>query len=88
MLIAAGQAHPVMPPLVAREAAGAVARLNEVIIDAVTCGEELDHLVSPVLGAAVEDAEQAASVPRESIARIVEHRAPLFRGLGVLPQAG
>jgi SAM-dependent methyltransferase len=134
MLIAAGQAHPVMPPLVAREAAGAVARLNEVIIDAITRGEELDHLVSPVLGAAVltnplealtigallygvkpddlngltssvsramqvggrtvtrdgaavEDAGQAASVLRESIARIVEHRTPLFRGLGVLPQA-
>jgi len=53
MLISAGHAHPVMPPLVAREAAVSVARLNDAIIDAITRGEELDYLVSPILGAAI-----------------------------------
>lgn len=54
LLIGAGHAHPVMPPLVAREAAAAVARLNDAIIDAITRGGELDYLVSPILGTAVE----------------------------------
>jgi SAM-dependent methyltransferase len=54
LLIGAGHAHPVMPPLVAREAAPAVARLNDAIIDAITRGGELEYLVSPVLGTAVE----------------------------------
>jgi SAM-dependent methyltransferase len=54
MLIAAGRAHPVMPDLVVREAADPVDRLNAAIIDAVTRGEQLDYLVSPLLGAAIE----------------------------------
>jgi len=54
MLIAAGHAHPVMPPLMAHEAAPVVARLNDAIIDAITRGEELSYLVSPLLGAAIE----------------------------------
>ncbi len=54
MLIAAGRAHPVMPPLVSREAAASVARLNDAIIEAITRGEELDYLVSPISGAAIE----------------------------------
>jgi SAM-dependent methyltransferase len=54
MLIAAGRAHPVMPDAVVREAATPVGRLNEAIIDAVTRGEQLDHLVSPRLGSAIE----------------------------------
>jgi SAM-dependent methyltransferase len=54
MLIAAGHAHPIMPPLLGREAAAAVGRLNDVIIDAITRGEELGYLVSPVLGTAFE----------------------------------
>lgn len=54
MLIGAGHVHPVMPPLLAREAAVAVGRLNDVIIDAITRGEEFSYLVSPVLGSAIE----------------------------------
>jgi SAM-dependent methyltransferase len=54
MLIAADRAHPVMPDVVVREAAAPVARLNAAIIDAVTRGEQLDHLVSPLLGTAIE----------------------------------
>jgi hypothetical protein len=54
MLIASGRAHPVMPDLVAREASAQVSRLNDAIIDAVTRGEDLGYLVSPLIGSAVE----------------------------------
>jgi SAM-dependent methyltransferase len=54
LLIAAGHAHPVMPDLVAREAAASADRLNDAIIDAVRRGEQLDRLVSPLLGSAIE----------------------------------
>ncbi|MSP00370.1 MAG: methyltransferase domain-containing protein [Acetobacteraceae bacterium] len=53
MLIAAGRAHPVMPDLVAREATARVSRFNDAIIDAITRGEDLGYLVSPVLGSAI-----------------------------------
>jgi SAM-dependent methyltransferase len=53
MLITAGHAHPVMPPEVAHQAEAAVGRLNGAIVDAVTRGEELGYLVSPVLGSAI-----------------------------------
>jgi hypothetical protein len=54
MLIAAGLAHPIMPPLTSREAAAPAGRLNDAIIDAVIRGEEAGYLVSPILGAAIE----------------------------------
>ncbi len=54
MLIDAGHAHPVMPPHQARETAAAAGRHNAAIIGAVTRGEELGWLASPVLGSAVE----------------------------------
>jgi ubiquinone/menaquinone biosynthesis C-methylase UbiE len=53
MLIAAGHAHPVMPPEVAQKAAAAVGQLNEAIVEAVSRGEEPGYLVSPVVGSAV-----------------------------------
>jgi SAM-dependent methyltransferase len=54
MLIAAGEAHPVLPKAVSHEAASGVTRLNDAIIDAITRGEEIGYLVSPLLGAAIE----------------------------------
>jgi SAM-dependent methyltransferase len=54
MLIASGHAHPMLPDLVAREAAAPVARLNDAIIDAVTRGEDINYLASPRLGTAIE----------------------------------
>ena len=59
MLIAAGKAHPLAYSLahpLAPSAAAArptAARLNGAIIDAITRGEEMDMLVSPLLGAAL-----------------------------------
>jgi hypothetical protein len=131
MLIASGQAHPVMPQAVAQEAVAPVGRLNDAIIDAIARGEDLPHLVSPVLGSAVAtnpfealtigalragekpenlagltetvrmamrrggrtvvrdgapvaDEAQATAILREAVTRIVEHRVPLFRALGIL----
>ncbi len=53
MLISAGQAHPLPPSSVASEARPWVARLNGAIIDGITRGEEMEYLVSPLLGAAL-----------------------------------
>jgi len=131
MLIASGRAHPVMPDPVAQEASAQVSRLNDAIIDAVTRGEDLGYLVSPLIGSAVEanpleiltagallrsgspndldgltgdvtaamvlggrsvtrggvpveDGDEARTILREIVARIVEHRVPWFRRLRVL----
>lgn len=54
MLIAPGHAHPLQPDLIAREAAMPVTRLNDAIIDAVTRGEDINYVVSPRLGTAIE----------------------------------
>jgi len=43
-----------MPGLVDHESAAPVARLNEIIIEAITHGEEINYLVAPLLGAAIE----------------------------------
>jgi SAM-dependent methyltransferase len=54
MLIAAGNAHPVVPDDMAQAAEATVRRLNDAIIDAIARGEEVGHLVSPLTGTAIE----------------------------------
>lgn len=54
MLIASGHAHPVLPAPLVSAAAPWVGRLNQAIAAAVGTGEEYGHLVSPLLGSAIE----------------------------------